>query len=167
MRAIAAVASGVLILGLTVAGLTLWGMQPHPQGDHAEFCFAEWCIAPDSMDRSGSSTLVHTVVRSSALAIAQRPDHPQAWLVDGQGRQAGGPQPALDRPVSPGQSFDADLSFATATSTCQTFVVAEGAWPRFLGLGYAPSPFTERASWRLCLSNAVGGPITADSWSTG
>jgi hypothetical protein len=28
--------------------------------------------------------------------------------------------------------------------------VSEGAWPPFLGLGYAPSPFTERASWQLC-----------------
>jgi len=94
--------------------------------------------------------VVHVTVRSSALSIAQRPDHPQAWLVDRQGRQFGGPQPALDRKVGPGQSFDVDLSFRSVTLTCQTFVVAEGAWPGFLGLGYAPSPFTERVSWRLC-----------------
>jgi len=139
-----------------VAGLTLWGVQPRPQGDHAEFCFAEWCIAPASMDVRGSSTLVHAVVRSSALTITQRPDHPQAWLIDEAGRELGGPQHVLDQPVGPGQSFSADLTFASATLTCQTFVVSEGAWPPFLGLGYAPSPFTERVSWRLCPSNAAG-----------
>lgn len=157
VRAIVAVAAGVLIVVLIVAGLTLQGLQAHPQGDHAEFCFAEWCIAPTSIDVRGRSTVVHAVVRSSALAMSQRPDHPQAWLVDVQGRQVGGPQPALDRRLDPGQSFDTDLSFTSAVSTCQTFVVSEGAWPTFLGLGYTPSPFTERVGWRLCLAHPVGG----------
>ncbi len=147
---VVAVGIGLLILVVTVAALALRGMQPDPQADHAEFCFAEWCVAPASMGMSGSSTVVHVVVRSSALGVTQRPDHPQAWLVDGQGRQMGGPQPTLDRPVGPGQSFNADLSFASGQPACNTFVVAEGAWPAFLGLGYAPSPFTERVSWRLC-----------------
>jgi len=156
VRAIVAISIGALILVLSLAGLTLRGTQPHPLGDHAEFCFAEWCIAPASMGISGSTTVVHAVVRSSALAIVQRPDHPQAWLVDGQGHQVGGPQPALARPVGPAESFNVDLSFASTALACQSFVVAEGAWPGFVGLGYAPSPFTERVSWRLCPSNAAG-----------
>jgi hypothetical protein len=90
-------------------------------------------------------------VRSDAKATTQRPDHPQAWLLDQSGAQAGGPQADLDRQVGPGESFDATLVFPVpASQACPRLVMSEGAWPAFLGLGYAPSPFTERVQWPLC-----------------
>lgn len=62
----------------------------------------------------------------------------------------GGPQSRLDAAIGPGGHYSADLEFAITTVRCATFTVSEGAWPPFLGLGYAPSPFTERAAWHLC-----------------
>jgi hypothetical protein len=154
MKPTVVVAAVVVIATLAVAGLTLLGLQPHQQPGHTEFCFAEWCVAPAAMSDDGGSSRVGVVVRSDARGVTQRPDHPQAWLVDEAGHEVGGPQPALDRPLGPGASFTVDLVFAGASLGCSTFVVAEGAWPPFLGLGYTPSPFTERASWRLCRSGS-------------
>lgn len=154
MRPIVVAAAVVVTAALAVVGLTVLGLRPHPQPDHSEFCFAEWCVAPTAMSGDGGSSLVGVVVQSDARGVTQRPDHPQAWLVDEASHEVGGPQPALDRPLGPGDSFAVELVFAGASLGCSTFVVAEGAWPPFLGLGYTPSPFTERASWRLCRSGS-------------
>lgn len=140
----------VVALAVAVAGLTLLGLQPHQQPDHQEFCFAEWCIAPTALASSSSQTVVHVQVRSSAIAATQRPDHPQAWLVDANGRMIGGPQERLNGALGPQQEYTADLAFPVVAGRCTTFVVSEGAWPPFLQLGYAPGPFGERAGWRLC-----------------
>lgn len=149
--------AGVLILGAlilvlisAVAGFTVAGQQPHHQRDHATFCFAEWCITPTALKSSGSTTTVDVEVVSTAKSAAQRPDHPQAWIVLPQGGMTGGPQARLGGAIGPQQQYTTELQFDLATSECVTFLVSEGAWPPFLGLGYAPSPFTERASWQLC-----------------
>ena len=145
------IASGALIiLALAVATLTVWGQQPHQQRDHAEFCFAEWCIAPISLTQRDASTAIDVEVQSQAMSATQRPDHPQAWLVDARGDLIGGPQPRLGVAIGPQQDYSTQLSFPVVTIRCTTFIVSEGAWPPFLALGYAPSPFTERASWQLC-----------------
>lgn len=116
-----------------------------------EFCFAEWCITPTAYRPGPESAEVAVHVRSDAKAAAQRPDHPQAWLVGQSGAPTGGPQAGLDRTIGPGESYDASLVFAVgAGGACPRFLVSEGGWPPFLGLGYAPSPFTERVDWPLC-----------------
>lgn len=140
----------LLVASIGTAAFTLRDLQPHPQTDHSEFCFGEWCIAPAQVLASAGSTVVHAVVWSEARGITQRPDHPEAWIVDADGREIGGPQPGLERALGPAASFETDLTFPAAVKGCTTFIVGEGAWPSFLGLGYAPSPFTERASWSLC-----------------
>ena len=141
---------GLLIMVLAGAGLTLVGLQPHEQSDDDSFCFAEWCIAPAALSNEGSVSVVHVQVHSDAKSSTQRPHHPQAWLLDLQGRMVGGPQIQLSEPVGPGAGYSVDLLFAVAIHGCSTFIVSEGAWPSFLGLGYAPSPFTEIVSWHLC-----------------
>jgi hypothetical protein len=151
MRRTVAIASAVVvILVLAVAGLTVWGQQPHQQPDHNQFCFAEWCIAPTAVTHTRSTTAVDVEVRSQAISATQRPDHPQAWLVDQHGRLIGGPQARLNEAIEPEQDYSTELVFPLVTARCATFLVSEGAWPSFLGLGYAPSPFTERARWQLC-----------------
>jgi hypothetical protein len=149
-RTVAIASAGLIILVLAVAGLTVWGQQPHQQRDHDEFCFAEWCIAPNGVTQGQSTTAVEVEVRSHAISATQRPDHPQAWLVDQQGHVTGGPQPRLSGAIGPQQDYKTELAFPLVSSGCASFIVSEGAWPPFLGLGYAPSPFTERASWQLC-----------------
>lgn len=141
----------LILMSLVIFGLTVLGLTPHQQPDDRRFCFAEWCIAPAGMTASGPTTIVRVNVRSEALAATQRPDHPQAWLDEGHGRVAGGPQGNLESPVAPGQQYSADLTFAVSTTGCARFIVSEGAWPPFLGLGYTPSPFTERAAWNVCV----------------
>lgn len=150
-KGIEVVAVGVILILLVVAGLTFQGLRPHQQRDGERFCFAEWCINPAGITSSGSTTVVHVDVRSEARSKTQRPDHPQAWVDEGNGRMVGGPQSKLDPAVGPGEQYSADLTFGIATTRCATFTVSEGAWPPFLGLGYTPSPFTERAAWRLCV----------------
>ena len=140
-----------ILMLLVIAGLTFLGLKPHPQPDDQRFCFAEWCIAPAGITASVSTTVVHVNVSSDALSATQRPDHPQAWLDGGRGLMVGGPQSKLDARIGPGQRYSADLTFAVSTTRCATFTVSEGAWPPFLGLGYTPSPFTERAAWNLCV----------------
>lgn len=141
----------VILMLLVISGLTFIGLKPHPQPDDQRFCFAEWCIAPAEITASASTTVVRVNVHSEALSATQRPDHPQAWLDDGHGRMVGGPQSKLDALIGPGEQYSADLTFAVSTTRCATFTVSEGAWPPFLGLGYTPSPFTERAGWNLCV----------------
>jgi hypothetical protein len=116
-----------------------------------EHCFAEWCIAPQSATISGGQVTVSARVRSDAKQASQRPDHPQAWIIDAAGRQIGGPQHALDELVAPGDSYVTTLTFTTSQpGTCPRLLVSEGGWPSFLGLGYQASPFTAQAEWRLC-----------------
>ncbi len=116
-----------------------------------EFCFAEWCVTPTAYYPGPDSAEVSVHVRSDAKALSQRPDHPQAWLVEQSGALVGGPQGGLDRTAGPAQSYDVSLVFAArAAGACPRFLMSEGAWPSFLGLGYAPSPFTERVDWPLC-----------------
>jgi hypothetical protein len=142
----------VLLIVLALSGLTLLGLQSHHQSDRQTFCFAEWCVTPVALRAQNESIEVDVRVSSQAQAASQRPDHPQAWLGVSGGRATGGPQPALDRVLGPGAAYVAALKFSTAGVRCFTFTVSEGGWPPFLGLGYAPSPFTERADWRLCVT---------------
>jgi hypothetical protein len=152
-----------LLLGLILVALiaVLGGIavdresSPAQEADGHEHCFAEWCIAPQSSTIGVQATTVRVRVRSDAKQASQRPDHPQAWLVDATGRKSGGPQHALDGLLGPGDSYTATLTFSTSQSgACPRLLVSEGGWPPFLGLGYAPSPFTARVEWRLC---EVGG----------
>ncbi len=110
---------------------------------------------PTTYDPGPTSITIGMHVRSDAKTASQHPDHPQAWLVEESGVQTGGPQPSLDRLVGPGESYDATLLFPVgAPGKCPKILVSEGAWPSFLGLGYAPSPFTERVDWPLCGTTA-------------
>ena len=141
----------VIVIGIAVGLQVAGGSSPHAQPSDREFCFAEWCIKPMSATWSPHLVKVVTRVRSDARAISQRADHPQAWLVDSDSRRTGGPQTTLDRLVAPGESYEATLDFATTSpNTCFGLLVSEGAWPPWLGLGYAPSPFTEKVQWRIC-----------------
>lgn len=116
-----------------------------------EHCFAEWCIAPQSTATGAQTVTVGVRVRSDAKQASQRPDHPQAWVIAAAGGQFGGPQYTLDRLLAPGDSYTTTLSFSVSQpGACPTFLVSEGAWPPFLGLGDAASPFTEEVEWRLC-----------------
>jgi hypothetical protein len=142
-----------LALVVVVVGAIAFSRDGNPAteaGGH-EHCFAEWCIAPRSTTIGIQTVTVSVQVRSDAKQASQRPDHPQAWLIDATGRQIGGPQHALDGVLAPGDSYVANLTFSSSTpGTCPRLLVAEGGWPPFLGLGYAESPFTARVEWRLC-----------------
>jgi hypothetical protein len=151
--AVLVVAVAVLLVVLALLGLTLRGLQPQHQPDRAKFCFAEWCVTPVAIQPGGTESVVQLRVSSEARAVTQRPDHAQAWLSGADGRETGGPQPGLQRAIGPGAAYLATLRFpVAATAACLTLTVSEGAWPPFLGLGYAPSPFTERVDWRLCIA---------------
>jgi hypothetical protein len=144
---------GVLALVVAVVGAIAVDRESSPAkeaGGH-EYCFAEWCIAPKSTTIGAQAVTVLVRVRSDAKQASQKPDHPQAWVIDARGRQSGGPQHVLDGPLAPGGSYLATLTFSTSQpGTCPTLLVSEGGWPPFLGLGYAASPFTARVEWRLC-----------------
>lgn len=148
---------GFLVLGVAVIGGLAAGQESSPvlePGDH-EYCFTEWCIAPQSTAADIREITVQVQVRSDAKQASQRPDHPRAWLLEATGREVGGPQPALDRLLAPGDSYVTTLAFETSQAgACPMLVVSEGGWPPFLGLGYAPGPFTARVQWRIC---EIGG----------
>ncbi len=147
-------AIAVALLVLAAAGFlaaTSAAAAIHHLSYRQEFCFAEWCVTPTSYEPGTGTVQVGLHVRSDAKAATQRPDHAQAWLVQESGSQAGGPEASLDRQVGPGDTYDATLVFSAPVSrACPRLLMSEGAWPSFLGLGYAPSPFTERAEWPLC-----------------
>ncbi|HSP08758.1 MAG TPA: hypothetical protein VLU92_04095 [Candidatus Dormibacteraeota bacterium] len=150
-RRLAIAVTLVLVVAAGLAALTSGGATTHQLPYRQEFCFAEWCATPTSYTPGSAMVQVGMHVRSDAKAATQRPDHPQAWLLELSGAQVGGPQADLDRQVGPGASFDATLVFPVpAPQACPRLVMSEGAWPAFLGLGYAPSPFTERVEWPLC-----------------
>jgi hypothetical protein len=143
----------VLVLGITVVGaiVAAQGSSPVREAGAHEYCFAEWCVTPQSTTTDIQAVTVRVLVRSDAKQASQRPDHPQAWLIDAKGRQVGGPQPSLDAQLGPGESYVATLVFKTLQpGGCPMVMVGEGAWPAFLGLGYSPSPFTTRVEWRIC-----------------
>jgi hypothetical protein len=148
---------GFLVVGILVAGAFAISRQSSPAreaGGH-EYCFGEWCIAPQSATVGSQTVAVRVSVRSEAKQASQRPDHPQAWVIDAAGRQIGGPQHSLDRLLAPGDSYTTTLSFSVSQpGACPSLLVSEGAWPAFLGLGYAANPFTARVQWRLC---EIGG----------
>lgn len=134
---------------------TLWfsASAVHHLAYQQEFCFAEWCVTPTSYAAAPDEVTVGMRVRSDARSAVQRPDHPQAWLIEGSELRIGGRQPKLERVLGPGETFDTSLAFpAAAFGACPRLLVSEGAWPAFLGLGYAPSPFTESVDWPLCKS---------------
>lgn len=144
-------AASVLVIAVLGAVAIGHGGSPAKEAAGHEHCFAEWCIAPRSTTIGTQAVAITVHVRSDARQASQRPDHPQAWVIDATGRQVGGPQPALDGLLAPGDSYLATLTFSTSQpGTCPRLVVAEGGWPSFLGLGYAESPFTARVEWRLC-----------------
>ena len=140
-----------MALAALVTGLALSNaLTTRHLAQQQEFCFAEWCVTPTAVESGPGGLHVGVHVRSEAKAASQRPDHPQAWLVDHFGARVGGPEPALDRLVGPGESYDAVMVFASTGGSCLKLLMSEGAWPPFLGLGYAPSPFTESVDWPLC-----------------
>jgi hypothetical protein len=144
---------GSLALGIVVVGGIVAEQSTRPlrePGGH-EHCFAEWCVAPQSTETDIQAITVRVRVRSDAKQASQRPDHPQAWLLDATGHKVGGPQPSLDRLLAPGDSYVTNLVFKTsAPEACSMLLVSEGGWPPFLGFGYAPSPFTTQVEWRIC-----------------
>ena len=144
---------GVLVLVIAVVGaiaVDRASSLAKEAGGH-EHCFAEWCIAPQATTIDIQAVTVRVRVRSDAKQASQRPDHPQAWVIDETSRQIGGPQHALDGLLAPGDSYLATLTFSTSQpGTCPRLLVSEGGWPPFLGMGYAASPFTPRVEWRLC-----------------
>jgi hypothetical protein len=142
----------MLVVISIACGLAL-GHQGGPVFETAghEHCYAEWCVTPRSFAIDSGAVTLRVLVRSDAKQAYQRPDHPQAWLVDGTGQTIGGPQTALDAQLGPGDSYTAALTFATSQpGACPRLRISEGGWPAFLGLGYAPSPFTSIVEWRLC-----------------
>jgi hypothetical protein len=144
---------GVLVLAIAVVGAIVVDQESGPaqKAGGTEYCFAEWCIAPESTTIGIQTVTVRVRVRSDAKQASQKPDHPQAWVIDALGRQSGGSQHALDGLLAPGDSYMATLTFSTSKpGTCPRLLVSEGGWPPFLGLGYAASPFTSWVEWRLC-----------------
>jgi hypothetical protein len=141
----------VLVIALVGAIAVDRESSPAKESGGHEHCFAEWCIAPQSTTIGIEAVTVRVSVRSDAKRSSQRPDHPQAWVIDAMGRQIGGPQHALDGQLAPGDSYMATLTFGSSQpGTCPRLLISEGGWPPFLGLGYATSPFTARVEWRLC-----------------
>ena len=144
---------GALVLVIAMIGVIAVDRVSSPAqeaGGH-EYCFGEWCIAPQSTTIGAQAVTVRVRVRSDAKQASQRPDHPQAWVIDAKGGQIGGPQHTLDGLLAPGDSYMANLTFTTShPGTCPRLLVSEGGWPPFLGLDYAASPFTSRVEWRLC-----------------
>jgi hypothetical protein len=151
-RVLPVLVAAIVILALGgVAGIWYSAGTVHHLAYQQEFCFGEWCVSPASYTPGPEAVMVGVHVRSDAKSATQRPDHPQAWLVAQSGNRVGGPQPALGRSVGPGESFDTVLGFPTPRSAaCPRLLMSEGAWPPFLGVGYAPSPFTEWVDWPLC-----------------
>jgi hypothetical protein len=144
---------GFVILAIALAAVITiaWPSKPTTEAGGHEYCFAEWCIAPRSTTEGAQTVTVRVSVRSDAKQASQRPDHPQAWVIDAAGRQIGGPQASLDRLLAPGDSYTTTLTFSVSQpGACPSLLVSEGAWPLFLGLGYAASPFTAKIQWRLC-----------------
>ena len=144
---------GLVVVAIVVGGAIAISRQnsPTPEAGGHEYCFAEWCIAPRSTTVGAQTVTVRLSVRSDAKQASQRPDHPQAWVIDATGRQIGGPQASLDRLLAPGDSYTTTLTFSVSQpGACPSLLVSEGAWPLFLGLGYAASPFTAKVQWRLC-----------------
>lgn len=142
-----------VIAVIVLAGAIIITRQSAPVSETGgqEYCFAEWCIAPSRVSFDPQVVTVTVTVRSDAKQASQKPDHPQVWVIDSAGRQVGGPQHSLDRLIAPGDSYTSTLTFNTQDSgTCPRLRVSEGGWPPFLGLGYAASPFTATAEWRLC-----------------
>jgi hypothetical protein len=145
--------SGLVIVVIVLAAVIAVGRQGKPTEETAgrEHCFAEWCIAPQATTMSVQTVTVGVKVRSDAKQASQKPDHPQAWVIDAAGRQFGGPQHSLDRTLAAGDSYTTTLTFSVSQpGACPSLLVSEGAWPTFLGLGYAASPFTAKVQWRLC-----------------
>src|ERR1700730_18072434 len=145
---------GVVVIAVIVlAGTIIVTRESAPvteTGGH-EYCFAEWCIAPTRVSFAAPPVSVSVTVRSDAKQASQKPDHPQVWVIDAAGRHFGGPQHSLDRLIAPGDSYTSTLTFDTQDpGSCPRLQVSEGGWPPFLGLGYAASPFTATAEWRLC-----------------
>ena len=141
----------VLLIAVVGAIAVDRGSSPTQEAGGNEYCFAEWCIAPQSTTIGAQAVTVRMRVRSDAKQASQRPDHPQAWVIDASGHESGGPQQALDGLLAAGDSYVATLTFSSShPGPCPKLLVSEGAWPRFLGLGYAASPFTARVEWRLC-----------------
>ena len=147
-----AIASVVIafVLALIATWIAANSVKVIHQQNQREFCFAERCIAPTSYQQTGGASEVVVHVRNDAKAASQRPDHPQAWLVEQSGTKTGGGQPNLERLLGPGEFYDLTLSFPVTPSACPRLAIREGAWPSFLGLGYAPSPFSETVDWPLC-----------------
>ena len=144
---------GIVILAIALAAFIAIYLPSSPalETGGREHCFGEWCIAAQSTAIGAQSVTVGVRVRSDAKQASQRPDHPQAWVIDKAGGQSGGPQHSLDRLLAPGDSYTTTLTFSVSEpGVCPSLLVSEGAWPQFLGLGYAASPFTERVQWRLC-----------------
>ena len=145
------VAVVVLVAIVLVAILVTRPSAPVREAGGHEHCFAEWCIAPTRVALDTQTVTVTVTVRSDAKQASQKPDHPQVWVVDGAGRQVGGPQHPLDRLIAAGDSYTSTLNFTTSQpGDCPRLLISEGGWPPFLDLGYAASPFTATAEWRLC-----------------
>src|ERR1700694_3360250 len=88
---------GVVVVVIALAGVISLGREaaPVPEAGGHEHCFAEWCIALQSATVGEQAVTVGVRVRSDAKQASQRPDHPQAWVIDTAGRQIGGRQRAL------------------------------------------------------------------------
>jgi hypothetical protein len=143
----------LVIVLIVLAAVIAVGRQGNVTEETAarEHCFAEWCIAPQAITMSAQTVTVGVKVRSDAKQASQKPDHPQAWVIDAAGRQFGGPQGSLDRMLAAADSYTTTLTFSVSQpGACPSLLVSEGAWPPFLGLGYAASPFTAKVQWRLC-----------------
>jgi hypothetical protein len=140
---VAIILAGAIVLTSESIPVAVAGGQEH--------CFGEWCIAPQRAAFDAQLVTVTLIVRSDAKQASQRPDHPQVWVIDAAGRQVGGPQHSLERLIAPGDVYTSALKFSTSDGgSCPTLRISEGGWPPFLGLGYAASPFTATAEWRLC-----------------
>jgi hypothetical protein len=58
------------------------GSNPALEAGGHEYCFVEWCIALQSTTIGTRAVTVVVQVRSDAKQASQRPDHPQAWVID-------------------------------------------------------------------------------------
>lgn len=160
--AMARLVAGGMLVWLVVYGALLFGFAWFtPQTilvSGQEHCFDEMCFAvtrANSVATAQANTITVTLrLRNAALHTAQKPDHPDAYLVDQRGKSyqpsAAGQQPVWDQQLPAGTMQERTLSFVVpAHINVPYLIVTEGSFPAPLIIGNENSPFHKKTEFRL------------------
>jgi hypothetical protein len=123
-----------------------------------EECFDDMCFsvtaASSTTSAKGDSITVTLRLRNAARRAAEKPDHPDAYLVDREGHsyfpQAVGQQPLWNQPLQPGEIQDRALRFQVPGADQPLYlVVTEGSFPSPLIIGDDNSPVHAKTKFLL------------------